>query len=56
MNILDQIETTIFPLEVHDPYDMVAGTEGHLVDYDANSKAMRAFLYLNDGLVETVTE
>ena len=50
VNILDQIETTIFPLEVHDPYDQVAGTEGHLVDRDANSKSMRAFLYMDDGL------
>ena len=49
VNILDQIKTTIFPLEVHDPYDQVAGTEGHLVDYDENSKAMRAFLYMDVG-------
>ena len=50
VNILDQIETTIFPLEVHNPYDQVAGTEAHLIDYDANSKAMREFLYMDDGL------
>ena len=45
VNILDQIETAIFPLEVLRPYDMVAGAKGHLVDYEANSAAMRKFLY-----------
>ena len=48
VNILDEIQTKIFPLEVKDPYDRVAGTEGHLVDFDANSEAMCAFLYMDD--------
>ena len=48
VNILDQIETAIFPLEVKEPYDHVGGMEGHLVDYKANSKAMCAFLYMDD--------
>ena len=52
VNILDRIEYTIFPLEVHEPYVKLGGNEGHLVDYEANSRAMRSFLYMDDGLDE----
>ena len=45
VNIFDSVETAIFPLEATKPYDIVAGTKGHLVDYVANSEAMKAFLF-----------
>ena len=48
VNIFDSLETKIFPLEALNKYDMVAGTEGHLVDAEANSAAMKAFLYKED--------
>ena len=50
VNILERIETTVFPLEVHDPYVMIGGVQGHLVNYEANSVEMRSFLYMDDGL------
>ena len=49
-NVLDQMECAIFPLEAKDPYDQVAGVEGHLIDYEANTKAMREFLFDDDAL------
>ncbi len=48
VNIFKSLETTVFPLEAQKPYDLVAGTEGHLVDYAANSEAMKAFLFAED--------
>ena len=45
VDIFSAVETGIFPQEALKPYDTVAGTEGHLVDYEANAEAMRAFLY-----------
>ena len=47
-NIMDQMETKIFPLEAEDPLDIVAGAKGHIVDYEANSKAMKEYLYAED--------
>ena len=49
-DILDQMQCTIFPLEAKDSYDQVAGVYGHLIDYEANSKAMKEFLYGDDSL------
>ena len=45
VDIFDSLEYTIMPLEVQNEYDYVAGTKGHLVDYAANSAAMKEFLY-----------
>lgn len=45
VDILDNLERAIFPIEAKDPYETIAGTEGHLIDYEANSKAMKGFLY-----------
>ncbi|MBR2259207.1 MAG: LCP family protein [Blautia sp.] len=45
VDIMDQLEYKVLPLEAQQPYDNVAGTEGHLIDYEANSKAMKEFLY-----------
>lgn len=47
-SIFDLIRTTILPLEATQPYDFVAGTQGHLVDKEANAKAVKEFLYTED--------
>ena len=47
-NILDQIEMKIFPLEAKQPLDTVAGAKGHIVDFKANSEAMKEYLYAED--------
>ena len=47
VNIFQSLDHRIFPLEAKNEYDIVGGTQGHLVDYEANSKAMKAFLYSN---------
>ena len=44
VDIFSSLETAVFPLEFHNPYDIVAGTKGHLVAYEANTAAMKAFL------------
>ena len=48
VNIFDMIETSIFPLEATQEYDIVAGTRGHLVDYEENARRMKEYLYSND--------
>ena len=48
VDIFSSLETAVFPLEFHNPYDIVAGTKGHLVDYEANTAAMKAFLYAEE--------
>ena len=45
VDIFDNIEHSVFPLEAKQPYDIVAGTEGHLIDYQKNSTEMKNFLY-----------
>ena len=44
-DILDFLRTTILPLEATKPYDSVAGTQGHLVDKEANRAAISEFIY-----------
>ncbi len=48
VNIFASPEKAVFPLEAQMPYDTVAGTQGHLVDYTANGEAMKAFLFAED--------
>ncbi len=45
---VESLEKAVFPLEAQQPYDLVGGTEGHLVDYEANGQAMKAFLFSED--------
>lgn len=45
VDIFRTLKTEIFPLEAKNEYDVVAGTQGHLVDYEANGAAMKQFLY-----------
>ncbi len=47
-DILDYMHSTILPLEATKPYDIVAGTKGHLVDKEANREAVKKFLYSED--------
>ncbi len=49
-DIFDHLEYRIFPLEARNPYDSVAGAKGHLVDYEANKKAMEEFLFSDEML------
>ena len=50
-NIMDQMEARVFPLEAKDPVDTVAGQKGHIVDFEANSKAMKEYLYADDPFI-----
>ena len=45
VNIFESLDCSVFPLEAKNEYDIVGGTEGHLVDYAANAAEMKAFLY-----------
>ena len=47
-DILDSIHTTVLPLEATKDYDIVAGTQGHLVDKEANIAAIKEFLFSDD--------
>ena len=48
VNVFDNLEHKVFPLEAKNEYDLVAGTKGHLVDYAANEKAMKEFLFAEE--------
>ena len=45
VDLFDHLQFKIFPLEATEPYDLVAGTKGHLVNKEANAAAMEEFLY-----------
>ena len=45
VNIFKPLEYTVFPLEASEPDDIIAGAKGHLIDVEANAKALRDFLY-----------
>ena len=45
VNIFDSLYYTVLPLEATQPYDLVAGTQGHLIDKDANIAHIREFLF-----------
>ncbi len=45
VNILeDSLKFAIFPLEATQPYEIIAGSKGHLVDKEKNSAAMKDFI------------
>lgn len=48
VSIFDLIRSTVLPLEATKPYDFVAGTQGHLIDKEANIQAVKEFLYSED--------
>ena len=45
VNIFDSVKYLVLPKEATEPYDIVAGTKGHLVDYEVNEKEMKDFLF-----------
>ena len=45
VNIFDSLTYRVFPLEVKEPYQTVAGAQGHIVDKKANQAAMKEFLF-----------
>jgi len=47
-SIFDLIKSTVLPLEATQPYDIVAGAQGHLIDKEANIAAVKEFLYTED--------
>ena len=47
-NIFDNVKYMILPLEAKNEYDIVAGTQGHLVDKEANQKAILDFLFAEE--------
>ena len=48
VDIFENLEWEIFPLEATKPYETVAGTKGHLIDFEANTQAMKQFLFRED--------
>lgn len=52
VNLFRQVAIDILPLEVLNEYDVIAGKEGHLIDYDANAEALKEFLYRTDEVPE----
>ncbi len=47
-DIMDLIHKTVLPLEATQPYDFIAGAQGHIVDKEANIAAINEFLYSED--------
>lgn len=45
VNIFDMMEYAILPLEATQPYEVVAGTSGHVIDVPANIAAIKEFLF-----------
>ncbi len=45
VNVFDSVKYKVLPLEATKPYDLIAGTEGHIVDYEANEQAIKEFLF-----------
>ena len=48
VNIFENLEHTVFPMESTQPYDTVGGAKGHLIDYKANTEAMKEYLFRED--------
>ncbi len=47
-DVFTNVKSMVLPLEATQEYDIVAGTQGHLVDKEANIKAIKEFLYSED--------
>ena len=48
VSLFDLIRTTVLPMEATKPYDYIAGARGHIIDKEANIKAVMEFLYSED--------
>ncbi len=47
-NIFENLDYTILPLEAAEPYEIVAGTQGHVIDKEANIARIEEFLFSED--------
>ena len=45
VDIFDSVKTMVLPLEAKNEYDIIAGAKGHIVDKEANSAAIKEFLF-----------
>ena len=45
VDIMDQLEYKVFPLELTEPVDKIAGAEGHSIDFEKNAQAINEFLF-----------
>jgi hypothetical protein len=48
VNIFEALDKTVLPLEATQPYDTIAGAQGHIIDKEANIAAIRDFLFSNE--------
>ena len=48
VNIFSGLKTTVLPIEATQPYEIIAGAKGHVVDKEANREAMMKFLFSED--------
>ncbi|MCR5565542.1 MAG: LCP family protein [Clostridiales bacterium] len=48
VNIFDAVSYRILPLEATQEYDIVGGAKGHIVDNEANEKAIKDFLFADE--------
>ena len=48
VNVFEAIKFKVLPLEATKPYDLVAGTKGHCIDYKANEEAIKEFLFTEE--------
>ena len=48
VNIFDSLSYQVLPLEATKEYDIVGGAKGHIVDNEANEKAIKEFLFAED--------
>ncbi len=44
VDLFESLQFKILPLEATQPYDIIAGTKGHVIDVDANVKEIKDFL------------
>ena len=48
VDIFEHLDHMVLPIEATQPYDIVAGAKGHLVDKEKNTAAIREFLFKED--------
>lgn len=48
VNIFSTVKYKILPLEATNPYDLVAGTKGHIINYEENEAAIKEFLFTEE--------
>ncbi len=49
VDVLDSLDWKVMPLEAKQEYQIIAGSQGHIVDKEANAAEIRAFLYGESG-------